>query len=171
MLPVTFSVVLPVAPVRVSVAAKTLVVVTAFAAYRLFERDRVDRFETCQTFRVPTFAVVENKLVVVTAFAAYRLFPSERLDRFETCQTFRVPTFAVVAERFPESVILDATLRTCVLMYGIVNVSNKNVAFAAFAVIEPFTLNVSLTVTFVKFEVPYTFKVLVPYTTAEFTVK
>jgi hypothetical protein len=52
-----------------------------------------------------------------------------------------------------------------------VNVSKKNVAFAAFAVMDPLTLNVSRTVTFVRFDVPYTFKVLVPYTTAELTVK
>ena len=56
-------------------------------------------------------------------------------------------------------------------MYGMVNVSKKNVAFAAFADTDPLTLNVSVTVTFVRFDVPYTFNVLVPYTTAEFTVK
>jgi hypothetical protein len=39
-------------------------------------------------------------------------------------------------------------------MYGIVNVSKKNVAFAAFAVMDPLTLNVSVTVTFVRFDVP-----------------
>ena len=65
----------------------------------------------------------------------------------------------------------DETSSSCVLMYGMVNVSKKNVAFAALAVMDPFTLNVSVTVTFVRFDVPYTFSVLVPYTTAEFTVK
>ena len=40
------------------------------------------------------------------------------------------------------------------MMYGIVNVSKKNVAFAAFAVIDPLTFNVSVTVTFVRFDVP-----------------
>jgi hypothetical protein len=62
--------------------------------------------------------------------------------------------FANGADRFPDKVIIDATLMTWVLMYGIVNVSKKNVAFAAFADIDPLMLNVSRTVTFVKFDVP-----------------
>ena len=62
--------------------------------------------------------------------------------------------FAKGADRFPDKVMFDATLRTCVLMYGIVNVSKKKVAFAAFAVMDPLTLNVSRTVTFVRFDVP-----------------
>ena len=45
-------------------------------------------------------------------------------------------------------VIFEATLRYCVLIYGIVNVSKKKVAFAAFAVSEPVTLRVSVTFTF-----------------------
>jgi hypothetical protein len=49
-----------------AVVANRFVVVTEFAAYRLFESERLDRFETCQTFRVPTFAVVANRFVVVT---------------------------------------------------------------------------------------------------------
>jgi hypothetical protein len=54
----------------------------------------------------------------------------------------------------PVNVITDATFSCCVLMYGIVNVSKKNVALAAFAVMDPFTLNVSRTVTFVRLDVP-----------------
>jgi hypothetical protein len=54
----------------VTFVAKTFVVVTAFAAYKLLVTTRVERFETCQTFRVPTFAVVTNTFVVVTAFDA-----------------------------------------------------------------------------------------------------
>jgi hypothetical protein len=71
----------------------------------------------------------------------------------------------------PVKVMTEETLRFCVLMYGIVKVSKKNVVFAAFEVMAPLTLNVSVTVTFVRFDVPYTFRVLVPYTTAELTVK
>jgi hypothetical protein len=56
-------------------------------------------------------------------------------------------------------------------MYGIVSVSKKNVAFETFAVMDPLTLIVSVTVTFVRLDVPYTFRVLVPYTTAELTVR
>jgi hypothetical protein len=63
--------------------------------------------------------------------------------------TFKDAIFAVAAERFPESVVLDDTLRTCVLIYGIVNVSKKNVAFVELAVIEPVTFKVSFTYTFV----------------------
>ena len=54
--------------------AKTFVVVSAFAAYRLLVTDSVTRFETCHTFRVPTFAVVAKTFVVVMAFDAYK-FP------------------------------------------------------------------------------------------------
>ena len=67
-LPVTFRVVAPVVPVSVVVFANTFVVVTAFAAYRLLVNERVERFETCQTFRVPTFAVTAKTFVVVKAF-------------------------------------------------------------------------------------------------------
>ena len=49
-------------------AVNRFVVVTAFAAYRLLVNERLDKFETCQTFRVPTFAVVAKTFVVVTAF-------------------------------------------------------------------------------------------------------
>jgi hypothetical protein len=57
------------------VFANKFVVVTAFAAYKLLVNERVERFETCQTFKVPTFAVVAktlvvNRLVVVSAFEA-----------------------------------------------------------------------------------------------------
>jgi hypothetical protein len=79
-------------------AVNKFVVVTELAAYRLLDNERLDKFETFQTFSVPTFAVVAKTLVVVMAFAAYKLLVNERLDRFETCQTFRVPTFAVVAK-------------------------------------------------------------------------
>jgi hypothetical protein len=48
------------------------VVVTAFAAYRLLVKERVERFETCHTFRVPTFAVVAKTFVVVRAFDTTR---------------------------------------------------------------------------------------------------
>ena len=51
--------------------------------------------------------------------------------------------FANGADKLP----VDATLRYCVLIYGIVNVSNINVAFAAFAVRVPVTLSVSVTFT------------------------
>ena len=43
------------------------------------------------------------------------------------------------------AVMLDATFMYCVLMYGMVNVSKKNVAFAAFAVMDPSTSSVSVT--------------------------
>ena len=52
---------------------KRFVVERAFAAYKLLVTTRVERFETCQTFRVPTFAVVAKTFVVVTALEAYRL--------------------------------------------------------------------------------------------------
>ena len=55
-------------PTRTAVLAKTFVVVSAFDAYRLLVTDSVTRFETCHTFRVPTFAVVAKTFVVVTAF-------------------------------------------------------------------------------------------------------
>jgi hypothetical protein len=57
--------------------------------------------------------------------------------------------FASGADKFPVIVTFDATFKYCVLMYGIVNVSKKNVAFAAFAVIEPRTSIVPVTWTFV----------------------
>ena len=43
----------------------------------------------------------------------------------------------------PVKFITEETLSSCVLMYGMVNVSKKNVVFAAFAVMDPLTLNVS----------------------------
>ena len=41
---------------RVMVFAKRLVVVRAFAAYKLLDRERLARFATETTFRVPTLA-------------------------------------------------------------------------------------------------------------------
>jgi hypothetical protein len=52
--------------------ANMFVVVTAFAAYKLLVKERLDKFETCQTFRVPMFAVIANTLVVVTEFETTR---------------------------------------------------------------------------------------------------
>jgi hypothetical protein len=52
------------------VFAKRLVVVTEFAAYRLFKRTSEFRFEIVATLRVATLAVVARRFVVVTAFAA-----------------------------------------------------------------------------------------------------
>ena len=85
-------------------------------------------------------------------------FETERYSIFVLPGTYK---FEKVA-RGPVKVITEETVRSCVLMYGMVNVSKKNVAFAVFAVIEPLTLNVSVTITFVRLEVPYTFSVLVP---------
>ena len=59
--------------------------------------------------------------------------------------TFSFAMFAVATTRLPVSVVFDDTLRYCVLMYGMVNVSKKNVALAALAVIEPSTSSVSVT--------------------------
>ena len=124
-------------------------------------------------------AVVVPELLIVSAFVVwtfvavmYRFpvtarFETERYSMFAAPGTYKLENVA----SGPVKVMTEETLRSCVLMYGIVNVSKKNVAFAAFAVMDPFTLNVSVTVTFVRFDVPYTFRVLVPYTTAEFTVK
>jgi hypothetical protein len=67
--------------------------------------------------------------------------------------TVKYPTF-IVAMFARGTVRVEATFMYCVLTYGIVNVSKKNVAFAAFAVNDPLTLNVSMTVTFVRFDVP-----------------
>ena len=53
-------------------AVNKFVVVTAFAVYRLFPSERLDKFETCQTFRVPTFAVVAKTFVVVTELETTR---------------------------------------------------------------------------------------------------
>ena len=82
--PMTFMV--DVAFARVRVFANMLVVVNAFAAYKLFDRERLARFATEMTFRVPTLATEATKLVV-------------KEDRLETCMTFRVPTLAVVTAR------------------------------------------------------------------------
>ena len=65
-LPVTFNVVRPVVPVKVSVAAKTFVVVTAFDAYTL----PVTLIVLVALDMVRVFA---NRFVVVTAFEAYTL--------------------------------------------------------------------------------------------------
>ena len=46
------------------------------------------------------------------------------------------------------SVVFEETFKYCVLMYGIVNVSKKKVAFAALAVSAPVTSIVSVTWTF-----------------------
>jgi len=124
-------------------------------------------------------AVVVPELLIVKAFVVwtfvavmYRFpvtarFETERYSMFAFPGTYRFENVASGPEKF----MTEETLRSCVLMYGIVNVSKKNVAFAAFADMDPLTLNVSRTVTFVRFDVPYTFSVLVPYTTAELTVK
>jgi hypothetical protein len=79
------------------------------------------------------FAEAAKMFVVVTAFDTYK--------------------FEKVASG-PVKFITEETVRSCVLMYGIVNVSKRNIAFSTFAVIDPFTLNVSCTVTFVRFDVP-----------------
>ena len=76
-----------------AVVAKTLVVVTAFAAYRLFD-----------TFRVSTFAVVANRFVVVTAFAAYRLF-----ETFAVVTNRLVVVTAFDTKTFPSTVRFDVT--------------------------------------------------------------
>ena len=55
--------------------------------------------------------------------------------------------FANGADKLPVKTIFDATLRYCVLMYGMVNVSNKKVVFEAFDVIAPVTTSVSSTLT------------------------
>ena len=75
-------------------AATILVVVKVLLTVRFA------RFETCQTFRVPTLAVVAKTLVAVRAFEAYRLFRRTNEFKFEMVATFRVPTLAVVARRF-----------------------------------------------------------------------
>jgi len=117
--------------------------------------------------------LITSEFVVWTFVAVTIKFPVTAKLETERYSILAFPgtyKFASVASG-PEKFITEETLRSCVLMYGIVNVSKKNVAFAAFADMDPLTLNVSRTVTFVRFDVPYTFRVLVPYTTAEFTVK
>ena len=69
-------------------AATMLVVVRVLLTVRLA------RLETCQTFRVPTFAVVAKR------FVAYRSFVRTNEFKFEIVATFRVPTLAVVAKTF-----------------------------------------------------------------------
>ena len=111
--------------------------------------------------------VVWTFVAVMIKFPVTARFETERYSMLAAPGTYRFENVASGPVKF----ITDETVRSCVLMYGIVNVSKKNVALAAFAVIDPLTLNVSVTVTFVRFDVPYTFNVLVPYTTAELTVK
>jgi hypothetical protein len=55
--------------------------------------------------------------------------------------------FANGADKLPVKEMLDATFKYCVLMYGMVNVSNKKVVLAAFDVIAPVTTSVSFTST------------------------
>ena len=45
-------------------AVNRFVVVTELDTTRLLVNERVERFETCQTFRVPTLAVVATRFVV-----------------------------------------------------------------------------------------------------------
>ena len=52
------------------VFAKRLVVVTEFAAYRLFRRTNEFKFEIVTTLRVATLAVVAKTVVVWRAFEA-----------------------------------------------------------------------------------------------------
>ena len=72
-------------------------------------------------------------------FPVTNKFETVKFENFAASVTYK---FEKVASD-PVKLMVDATLRACVLMYGIVKVSKKKVAFAAFAVIEPFTLNVS----------------------------
>ena len=58
-----------------------------------------------------------------------------------------VVVMALDVTRLPDMIVVDATFKYCVLMYGMVNVSNKKVVFAAFDVIAPVTTSVSLTLT------------------------
>ena len=107
-------------------------------------------------------AVVVPELLIVSAFVVWTFvavmyrFPvtakleTERYSMFAAPGTYKLENVASGPVKF----MTEETLRSCVLMYGIVNVSKKNVAFAAFAVMDPFTLNVSVTVTFVRFDVP-----------------
>jgi hypothetical protein len=76
---------------NVKVFANRLVVVSAFAEYKLF-KERLERFAIDTTLRTPTFAVVAVRFVVKDA-------------RFEMDTTFRVPTLATPAVRF---VVKDA---------------------------------------------------------------
>ena len=66
-------------------------------------------------------------------------FETDKYSMFAFPGTYR---FEIVASG-PVKFITEETLSSCVLMYGMVNVSKKNVAFAAFAVMDPLTLNVS----------------------------
>ena len=110
---------------------------------------------TMRAVVVPALLIV-NEFVVWTFVAVIIRFPVTA--RFET-ERYSIAAFPGTY-RFekvasgPVKFMTEETLRSCVLMYGIVNVSKKNVAFAAFAVMDPLTLNVSVTVTFVRFDVP-----------------
>jgi hypothetical protein len=107
-------------------------------------------------------AVIVPELLIVSAFVVWTFvavtykFPvtfkleTDKYSMFAFPGTYK---FANVASG-PVKFMTEETLRFCVLMYGIVKVSKKNVAFAAFAVMDPLTLNVSMTVTFVRFDVP-----------------
>ena len=98
-------------------------------------------------------AVIVPLLLIVSAFVVWTFvavmykfpvtakFETERYSMLEFPGTYK---FEKVASG-PVKFITDETVRSCVLMYGIVNVSKKNVAFAAFAVNEPSTSRVSVT--------------------------
>jgi hypothetical protein len=55
---------------------------------------------------------------------------------------------------FPVNEIKLETDKLLVVMNGIVSVSKKNVVLVVFAVMDPLTANVSVTVTFVRLDVP-----------------
>jgi hypothetical protein len=55
---------------------------------------------------------------------------------------------------FPVNEIKLETDKLLVVMNGIVRVSKKNVVLVVFAVMDPLTANVSVTVTFVRLDVP-----------------
>jgi hypothetical protein len=94
--------------------------------------------------------VVWTFVAVMIRFPVTARFETERYSILAAPGTYKLENVASGPVKF----ITDETSRSCVLMYGIVNVSKKNVAFAAFAVMDPLTLNVSVTVTFVRFDVP-----------------
>jgi hypothetical protein len=55
----------------------------AVGAKTFVPRVKLWRFETCQTFRVPTFAAVTKTLGAERAFEAYRLFLRTKELRLE----------------------------------------------------------------------------------------
>jgi hypothetical protein len=91
-----------------------------------------------RAFVVWTFVAVTYKFPVTDKFE------TERYSMFAFPGTYRFEKVASCPVKF----IVDETFRYCVLIYGIVNVSKKKVAFAAFAVIDPSTSSVSVTWTF-----------------------